>query len=156
MVMASLDSLQRQLLTELVMEFAWRVDHQRAATIHELVSGDVEIRLANSTMLNKEDVVKWGVERDAVKRATCHLMTNVHFEVAEDGTVIGSSTALIFRYDGDGVGPAHPWAVTEYRDVFVREGGEWKFASRVSKDLFFSPEAASSAVVTAVPREART
>lgn len=136
MTTTRLDARDRQLLSELVVEFAWRVDHQMAHTMHELVTDDVEIRLANSTMLDKNDVIKWGAARDASTRATSHLMTNLRFTLADDGTVIGSSIALIFRHDGEGLGPAIPWAVTEYDDVFVRVGEDWKFASRVSKDLF--------------------
>ena len=37
----------RQELTDLIVEFAWRVDHRLASSIHELVADDVEMTLTN-------------------------------------------------------------------------------------------------------------
>jgi hypothetical protein len=128
----------RQELTDLIVEFAWRVDHRLASSIHELVADDVEMTLTNATMRGKDDVVAWGAKRDASDRTTSHLMMNLRFQVVDADKVEVGSSSIIFRHSGVDRGPALPWAVTEYHDVFVRVREEWKFQSRVSRDIFMS------------------
>jgi len=125
-------------LTDLIVEFAWRVDHRLASSIHELVADDVEMTLTNATMRGKDDVVAWGAKRDASDRTTSHLMMNLRFQVVDSDKVEVGSSSIIFRHSGLDRGPPLPWAVTEYHDVFVRVREEWKFQSRVSSDIFMS------------------
>ncbi|HVY18645.1 MAG TPA: nuclear transport factor 2 family protein [Bauldia sp.] len=129
----------RQDLIDLVVEFAWRVDHRSADTIHELVTDDVFIQMAYGPMVGKDAVKEWGVQRAAVDRITRHIMTNFRFRAAEDGKVEGSSMAIIFRSEGLEMSAPSPWAVTECSDVFVRQDGRWKFASHVTKDIYRLP-----------------
>jgi SnoaL-like domain len=131
------DSDRRE-LTDLIIEFAWRVDHGLASSIHELVTDDIEMKLTNATLVGKASVVAWGTKRDTFERTTSHLMMNFRFRVARHDKVEVDSSSLIFRHDGPGKGAAVPWAVTEYHDVFTRVGNEWKFESRTSQDLFMS------------------
>ncbi len=128
----------RRELTDLIIEFAWRVDHGLASSIHELVTDDVEMKLTNATLVGKASVVAWGAKRDTFDRTTSHLMMNFRFRAVRRDTVEVDSSSLIFRHDGPGRGAAVPWAVTEYHDVFTRVGNEWKFESRTSQDLFMS------------------
>jgi SnoaL-like domain len=134
----ALDESDRNALIDLMVEFAWRVDHRMASSIHELVTDQVEMRLTNATLVGKDAVVEWGAKRDTIERTTSHLMTNFRFQVVDRDKVETESSSVIFRHSGSGKGPALPWAVTEYYDVFVRIGEEWKFASRISKDTFVS------------------
>jgi hypothetical protein len=130
----------RRELTDLIVEFAWRVDHRVAGSIHELVADDVEMKLTNATLVGKDAVVAWGTHRDAVERTTAHLMTNLRFQRVNGDKIEADSSSVIFRHSGPDTGPALPWAVTEYHDVFVRLDGQWKFQSRASRDIFVSDE----------------
>ena len=134
----TLTERDRQDLIDLVVEFAWRVDHRCANTIHELVTDDVFIQMAYGPMVGKDAVKKWGRERDLVYRTTSHIMSNFRFRLVAKEKVEGTSMAVIFRHDGVGIAPPLPWAVTECRDVFVRQDGTWKFASHVTEDIFRS------------------
>ena len=141
MSLAELSAEDRQELNDLIIEFAWRVDHGQADTVHELVTDDIEMRLSQATMLGREAVTAWGRKRSTVERTTSHVMSNVRFYGLTSDRVESDSLAIIFRHSGSGMGAARPWAVTEYQDVFVRSDGRWKFSRRVSSDVFFSEEA---------------
>ena len=134
-----LEEGDRSALIDLIVEFAWRVDHRMAGSIHELVTDDIEMKLASGTFLGKDAVVSWGTNRDLLDRTTSHLAMNFRFQVVHADKVVAGSTAIIFRHDGSGTGAPVPWAVTEYDDVFVRVNDEWKFQSRISRDIFVSP-----------------
>jgi hypothetical protein len=128
----------RQDLIDLVVEFAWRVDHRSADTIHELVTDDVFIQMAYGSIVGKDAVEAWGRDRAAVDRTTRHIMTNFRFRVVGKDKVEGSSMSMIFRSEGTEIGLPLPWAVTECSDVFVRQEGTWKFASHLTKDVYRS------------------
>jgi hypothetical protein len=128
----------RQDLIDLVVEFAWRVDHRSADTIHELVTDDVFIQMAYGPMVGKDAVKAWGRDRAVVDRTTRHIMTNFRFRVVGKDKVEGSSMSVIFRSEGSQIAPPLPWAVTECIDVFVRQKGKWKFASHITKDIYRS------------------
>jgi len=134
----ALTERDRQDLIDLVVEFAWRVDHRSADTIHELVTDDVFIQMAYGPMVGKDAVKAWGKDRAAVDRTTRHIMTNFRFRVVGKGKVEGSSMSVIFRSEGSEIAPPLPWAVTECSDVFVRQAGTWKFASHITKDVYRS------------------
>jgi SnoaL-like protein len=132
----ALTERDRQELIDLIVEFAWRVDHRSADTIHDLVTDDVFIQMAYGPMVGKDAVKKWGKERAVVDRTTRHVMTNYRFRVVAPDKVEGTSMAVIFRSEGSAGGPPLPWAITECNDVFVRHGGAWKFASHITTDIF--------------------
>lgn len=136
----TLSESDRQKLVELIVEFAWRVDHGMASSMHELVTDDVEMILTKGAMIGKDEVKEWGTRRDAAGRTTSHLMSNYRFSAATPNRVEADSSAVIFVHSGPGVGPALPWAVTEYHDIFVKVDGEWRFQSRVSRDVFMSDD----------------
>lgn len=130
----------RRKIVELIVEFAWRVDHGKASSMHEIVTDDVEMVLTKGTMVGKDAVKEWGKRRDAAGRTTSHLTSNFRFSDVGHGRVETDSSALIFLYSGTGLGPALPWAVTEYHDVFVKDAEGWKFQSRIGKDTFMSDD----------------
>jgi SnoaL-like domain len=123
---------------DLIVEFAWRVDHGLASSMHEIVTDDIEMVLTKGTMIGKDAVKDWGIKRDAAGRTTSHLMSNIRFSHVARDRVEADSSAVIFVHGGGDVGPALPWAVTEYHDIFVKDEEGWKFKSRVSKDVFMS------------------
>ena len=124
----------RRDLIDLMTEYVWRLDHRSADRVHELVTEDVS--MAPGPLVGRDAVKAWGKERAAAIRATSHLMTNFRFHVVDADRVECTSMALVFRHDGADMGKASPYAVTEYNDIFVRQGGTWKFASHVTTDFF--------------------
>jgi len=136
--LVKLNERDRQQLIDLIVEFAWRVDHRSADTIHELVTEDVLIQMAYGPMVGKEAVKAWGRERAVVDRTTRHLMSNFRFHMVEPDKAEASSMSLIFRNDGPEISQALPWALVECNDIFVRQDGTWKFASHITTDIFFT------------------
>ena len=127
-------------IVKLIVEFAWRVDHGMASSMHEIVTDDIEMVLTMSTMIGKDAVTEWGVRRDATGKTTAHLMSNYRFSVLTPERAEVDSSATIFVHGETGVGPALPWAVTEYHDIVVKDDEQWKFKSRVSRDIFKSDD----------------
>jgi hypothetical protein len=130
----------RQALINLIVEFAWRVDHKSADTIHELVTDDIFMQMSYGPMVGKDEIKAWGVKRAAVERITRHVMSNFRFRATGDGKVEANSSAIIFRSEGLEMSPPTPWAVSECTDIFVRQNGTWKFASHIAADIYRFPE----------------
>jgi SnoaL-like domain len=133
-----LNTEDRQEIRDLIVEFAWRVDHGRADTIHELVTKDAEIQMHYGPMIGIDAIVAWGKERSTVNRTTRHVMTNFRFRAHGYDRAGCTSLSLTFLHNGSGVSAALPWAVTEFEDVFVRGDHGWLFARRTSTDIFLS------------------
>jgi hypothetical protein len=134
----TLAAQDRHALVDLIVEFAWRVDHGSADTIHELVTDDVLISMHYGPMHGIEAIREWGSKRAGVERVTRHVMTNFRFRIVDADRVEATSLALTFRHDGAGPGPAEPWCLAECEDVFVRREGRWLFQSHVTDDVFLS------------------
>jgi hypothetical protein len=62
---------------------------------------------------------------------TRHLMSNVQIEVAPDGNRAGARSCIMVMQAVRPDFPLQPIFIGSYQDVFVREGGQWRFRERV-------------------------
>jgi hypothetical protein len=123
-------------LARLVIEIAWRIDHGKAGTVHELFAAAGQMNLGPTTLKGREEIREWGRKRDEVTYRTRHVCTNMRF--VADGDEAAEGTTLLVQYldDGDGPGSTLPRAVGEDRDRFVRTEQGWRFVSRSFEQLF--------------------
>lgn len=62
---------------------------------------------------------------------TRHLMSNVLIEVASDGDRATARSCIMVMQAVPPDFPLQPIFIGSYRDVFVREAGQWRFRERV-------------------------
>ncbi len=62
---------------------------------------------------------------------TRHLMSNVLIEVAADGDLATARSCIMVMQAVPPDFPLQPIFIGSYRDVFVREAGQWRFRERV-------------------------
>jgi hypothetical protein len=86
----------------------------------DLAEGEAAVRslLANVTLYN-------GVP------LTRHLMSNVLIEVASDGDRATARSCIMVMQAVPPDFPLQPIFIGSYRDVFVRDAGQWRFRERV-------------------------
>jgi hypothetical protein len=123
-------------LTQLVTEIAWRIDHGKADTVHELFVDESEMSLGQTILRGRQQIREWGRQRADATYRTRHVSTNMRF--IADGDDRAEGTTLITQYmdQGDGPGTTVPSAVGEDHDRFARTNQGWRFVSR-SFDLLF-------------------
>lgn len=66
-------------LARLVIEIAWRIDHGKAGTVHELFAEQGQMNLGQTSLTGKEEIREWGRKRDDVTYRTRHVCTNMRF-----------------------------------------------------------------------------
>jgi hypothetical protein len=140
----STDAMKEQLvgqadhleLARLVIEIAWRIDHGKANTVHELFADDGQMNLGQTSLKGRKEIREWGRRRDEVTYRTRHVCTNMRF--VADGDDAAEGTTLLIQYldEGDAQGTTLPRAVGEDTDRFVRTEQGWRFASRSFEQLF--------------------
>ncbi|MFB7166645.1 nuclear transport factor 2 family protein [Streptomyces sp. NPDC056242] len=121
-------------IENLIAEYAERVDTGDLAGVGQLFSEGAFVG-SDGTRFEGAGAVE-GMLRDRVilysdgTPRTHHVTTNVHIEVDQEaGTATGRSYVTIFQAV-DGL-PLQPIAAGRYRDRFVREDGQWRFAERL-------------------------
>jgi hypothetical protein len=123
-------------LTQLVTEIAWRTDHGKADTVHELFVDEGEMSLGQTILRGREEIREWGRKRAAATDVTRHVSTNMRFIADGDDRAEGTTVITQYMDKGDGPGTTVPAAVGEDHDRFVRTDQGWRLVSR-SFDLLF-------------------
>lgn len=123
-------------LSRLVIEHAWRADHGRADTIHELYADDAEVDAW--TVRGKEAIRALGKQiADAPPwQAIRHVCGNMRFVKRGPDEAEGTTVLTIFMVAGDEAGTALPFRVGEDHDHFVRTKDGWRFLHRRHVELF--------------------
>lgn len=125
-------------LSRLVSEFAWRIDNLKAATLHELVTDDAELRTGADPVIGIDAIKAWGAHFDETDPlpGIRHSITNARF--SGDGPDRAQGTSMLTAYwtapGEDAV--TTPFAVGEDHDTFIRTPDGWRLASRVWVQLF--------------------
>lgn len=123
-------------LTRLVTEFVWRVDNGKASTLDELVTEDVQMVVAGSTLQGREAVAAWGRQLETPPWKTIrHVVGNPRFVYDGPDTAIGTRLLTVFM-DADGTRSSVPWNVGEDHDRYVRTEDGWRIASTRWVELF--------------------
>lgn len=130
-------------LTELIVEFGYRVDNGLADTVHELFVDDgvMEINWAPpgaGAARGREELITWGKERGQDPRRVAHILTNMRFAAVDEHRSEGVSYTIVYKaLEGQG-DTVQPMVITKFRDTFVRDGANWRFAARRGELLFGS------------------
>jgi hypothetical protein len=124
----------------LVVEFAWLVDHGRAAELPDLFTPD-GVFLATGIELRGREALEArfstrGARQDRTSR---HVCTNLRIEMDGADRARGTVVLINYRHDGEGMGPPVPLLVGEWDDEYARGAdGRWRFASRRLSRVFAS------------------
>jgi hypothetical protein len=134
LILNGLSESDHQALHRLVIELAWRIDHHKGHTIHELFTEDAEMGELGAPfrmhVVGRAEIEAWGKER--LDRAA-HVYTNLRFEADGADRAVGNAFLTVY-WDPTidvGLGITTPRMVGEitYRCVRTEEG--WRFASTV-------------------------
>jgi hypothetical protein len=135
-VTGALDAQTQRQLEALLTEFAYRADHGRAATVHELFTEDGSIRGPGLAMQSRREIARQFAERgqDAA-RVSRHLWSNPRFEnLGEDAWRVTTAVQTFIHRLADGeVLPvsACTLVVGDSLDVIEKcDDGQWRFRSR--------------------------
>jgi hypothetical protein len=125
-------------LSRLVMEHAWRVDHGRADTVHELYVDDGELVVPPTPVRGRAALREWGrkLVESAPWRTIRHACTNMRFTADGPDNAEGTSLLMVYMVAGAGPATTTPWKVGEDHDRFVRTAGGWRLVSRRWDELF--------------------
>jgi hypothetical protein len=124
------------MLSRLVVEIAWRIDHGQADTIWELFVPDGVLNSSGTPLVGHDAIRDWGRARVASTVRTRHICSGMRFIDRGNGKATGSTLLTVFMHDGDGRGPAVPTVVGEDTDEFTRTDVGWRFVSRTFETLF--------------------
>ena len=126
-------------LSRLVIEHAWRADHGRADTIHELYADDGEVDAW--TVRGQEAIRDLGRKiADAPPwRTICHVCGNMRFVKRGPDEAEGTTVLTVFMAAGDEAATTLPFRVGEDHDRFVRTKNGWRFLKRRHVELFRAP-----------------
>jgi hypothetical protein len=134
------ENADRVAIDRLVVEYSYLLDHGRANELAMLFTSNGVFENPNLGLraVGRGAIAAYYAKRAAEPRTTRHITTNLRLVFETPDRASGTRTILYYR--GDGIGPtfpAKPGAVGEYTEVFQREGGKWRFASRVNSLIFF-------------------
>ncbi|MGY4708452.1 nuclear transport factor 2 family protein [Mycolicibacterium sp. CBM1] len=129
-VPAELSSADHQVLTELIIEHAWLLDHGRWHDVAQLYVPNGSLRLGPNSVQGHDGLREWADRRAAnTARHTHHQCTNIRLRAEAPGTASGTVMLVLHVVEGDG--GAKIEFVGEYRDLYTRTGeGQWHFQSR--------------------------
>ena len=119
-------------LARLVTEIAWRIDHGRADTVHELFADEGEMNLGQTSVKGREEIREWGRKRADATYRTQHVCTNMRFVADGDDTAEGTTLLIQYRDERDGRDTTLPRAIGEDRDRFVRTAQGWRLSRGLS------------------------
>ena len=131
--------LIRQEIEELNAEFAYRVDHRLGEQVAELFTPDGSYGRTTGQRSVGRDAIRqaYSLRKEHGTRTARHMFTNLRLVYQGDGVVHGTSIMLLFAEDGLPPLPAQPLAVSDFEDVYVRDGdGAWRYQSRTIRSLF--------------------
>jgi len=128
-------------LTDLVHEFAYRVDFGPTETIADLFVADGWYGWGETRSIGREAISEAYRQRAARGLRTArHLCTNLRLVMLGSDRAQGQSIWLLFAEDGPPTHPAVPLLVADVNDVYVRCAGRWLFESRQLTDVFVAPD----------------
>lgn len=130
-----------QSITQLIAEFAYRIDMHGGLTVAELFTegGYYESDGQRST---GRSAIRAAYEMRAARgpRTSRHLFTNLRFFSDGAGAIRGTSIMLLFARDGDGVHPAQPILVADVDDEYaLSDDGRPEIRSRTLTTVFVDP-----------------
>lgn len=126
----------RLAIQALTAEHAYRLDHGRADTLHELYTSDGELLgLPPHDLVGRDALTAWGIARARMPRTSRHVETN-HRLYWEDGRLHGTLYATVHRSDTSDTTNTVPFMVGDYEDEYALEDGHWRIRRRTIRRGF--------------------
>ena len=121
-----------------VTEHAWRIDHGRADTVHELYVDEGELILPPTPLRGRHAIYEWGqrLMADSTWRTIRHVCSNMRFIADGMYAAEGTTVMTVFMVAEHSAETTLPWMVGEDHDRFVRTQNGWKLVSRRWVQLF--------------------
>jgi 3-phenylpropionate/cinnamic acid dioxygenase small subunit len=117
-------------IEQLVIEYAYLLDHQRWQDVAALCTDDAVLFIRGREIVGQQGLDEWAARRaERPNRRTQHQMTLLRLEAVSDDEVHGTA-ALVLHVAKTGGGGTYVDLIGEYRDEYVRGGGVWKFRRR--------------------------
>ena len=131
-------------IEQLIAEMLYRLDHNQADTTWELYTDD-GVSAGPMGEMDREAMKAWGAKRalqtDIVGR---HFIGGIRLVEGDvPGEVRGTVQYLTFRDTTEP--PTQPASVGEFREVYRRVDGEWRYARREIVPIFGGAAAAAHA-----------
>jgi 3-phenylpropionate/cinnamic acid dioxygenase small subunit len=126
----SVPTEDRSAIEQLVIEYAYLLDHQRWQDVAALCTDDAVLFIRGREIVGQQGLDEWAARRaERPNRRTQHQMTLLRLEAVSDDEVHGTA-ALVLHVAKTGGGGTYVDLIGEYRDEYVRDGGVWKFRRR--------------------------
>ncbi len=120
----------RTSIEQLVIEYAYLLDHQRWQDVAALCTDDAVLFIRGREIVGQQGLDEWAARRaERPNRRTQHQMTLLRLEAVSDDEVHGTA-ALVLHVAKTGGGGTSVDLIGEYRDECVRDGGVWKVRRR--------------------------
>jgi hypothetical protein len=146
MVLGTVDAQVWSDISGLISEQIWLIDHRQIMQAYDLFADVPRLELVppapQAAVHDGRDAVHgWFSEfADRVKNlplvTSRHVISNLRMMLREDGSVAASHVLTVYRDGLEGRRATDPVVVTDADEVFVRERGVWKIASRVLTPVF--------------------
>jgi 3-phenylpropionate/cinnamic acid dioxygenase small subunit len=126
----SIPTEDRTAIEQLVIEYAYLLDHQRWQDVAALCTDDAVLFIRGREIVGQQGLDEWAARRaERPNRRTQHQMTLLRLEAVSDDEIHGTA-ALVLHVAKTGGGGTYVDLIGEYRDEYVRDGGVWKFRRR--------------------------
>jgi 3-phenylpropionate/cinnamic acid dioxygenase small subunit len=126
----SVPAEDRSAIEQLVIEYAYLLDHQRWQDVAALCTDDAVLFIRGREIVGQQGLDEWAARRaERPNRRTQHQMTLLRLEVVSEDEIHGTA-ALVLHVAKTGGGGTYVDLIGEYRDEYVRDGGAWKFRRR--------------------------
>jgi hypothetical protein len=128
----------RQAIEALNAEFAWLIDHKDGAGVEALFTADGVYDMSNRVFRGRDEIKGfYGARKSRGRRAARHVFTNLHLIPESSHRVTGTVILVLYAYDGDPPYPTDAILISDYNDVYVRDGdGAWRYESRAIVPVF--------------------
>lgn len=128
--MAELALEDRIAINDLVVEYAWVLDHKLWDRIPSLCTDDAVLHIRGREIVGREGLEQWAAYRaQKGSRRTQHQMTLLRLEPAGRDHVNGTAALVLHVAKGGGSG-TYVDLVGEYQDEYVRTSDGWRFRRR--------------------------
>jgi 3-phenylpropionate/cinnamic acid dioxygenase small subunit len=127
--MAEVRIEDRLAIEQLVIEYAWLLDHQRWHDVAGLCTRDAVLHIRGREIVGQKGLAEWAEYRAMKKnRRTQHQMTLLRLDAVSKDEIRGSA-ALVLHTAKAG-GGTYVDLVGEYQDEYVRSDDGWRFSRR--------------------------
>ena len=138
---AVIDPAIRAEIEALLTEHAWMIDHHRCENLFELYTEDGKMVGAGHDTVGRAALQEWGRNRAQMReRQARHVISNLRLISIGPGLLRGGCVVTLYRYEGEGVGPARPVAIADLEDTYERcSDGRWRIKTRNIVPVFETP-----------------